>query len=202
MAKKKQPPPMLFGTESPSDWLRVSEHLIAAIASPHTPESLRLAIVGDVMADTIRYLESVEEGNAFISPPNDPNRPNLREPQWAIKYCGHFRQSYKGRELAALILLRRCAKVTQQGAMRLDDIAAFSAELMAVGTSDPRARSASNADNAKRPRKSEEARDSDAELVCEFDRLVREGHTPGEARGILTRRGSYGSKTTVWRKTT
>ena len=54
--------------------------------------------------------------------------------------------------------------------------------------------------NAKNPRPNARAIERD-DVLSEFHRLVREGHTEREARGILVQRGNMGSQTTIYRIT-
>lgn len=57
-----------------------------------------------------------------------------------------------------------------------------------------------NAENASMPRPNARAVDHD-EVLIEYRRLVREGHTSREARGILVKRGNMGSQATIYRVT-
>lgn len=57
-----------------------------------------------------------------------------------------------------------------------------------------------NSSNAKNPRPNARAIEREA-VLSEFHRLVREGHTEREARGILVQRGNMGSQTTIYRIT-
>lgn len=57
-----------------------------------------------------------------------------------------------------------------------------------------------NALNATSPRPNGRATDHD-DVLIEYQRLVREGHTEREARGILVQRGTMGSQSTIYRIT-
>lgn len=57
-----------------------------------------------------------------------------------------------------------------------------------------------NVVNASKPRPNARAIDHD-EVKLEYSRLVRDGHTEREARGILVQRGNMGSQTTIYRIT-
>ena len=57
-----------------------------------------------------------------------------------------------------------------------------------------------NAGNASMPRPNARAVDHD-DVLNEHRHLVREGHTEGEARGILLQRGNMGSQATIYRVT-
>lgn len=57
-----------------------------------------------------------------------------------------------------------------------------------------------NAGNASMPRPNARAVDHD-DVLNEYRHLVREGHTEGEARGILGQRGNMGSQATIYRVT-
>ena len=59
---------------------------------------------------------------------------------------------------------------------------------------------ARNAVNASMPRPNARAIDHD-EVRVEYRRLVQEGHTEREARGILVQRGNMGSQATIYRTT-
>ncbi len=57
-----------------------------------------------------------------------------------------------------------------------------------------------NSSNASMPRPNARSTDHN-EVKIEFNRLVREGHTEREARGILVDRGNMGSQSTIYRAT-
>lgn len=59
---------------------------------------------------------------------------------------------------------------------------------------------ARNAVNASLPRPNARAIDHD-EVRIEYRRLIQEGHTEREARGILVQRGNMGSQATIYRAT-
>lgn len=61
-------------------------------------------------------------------------------------------------------------------------------------------RRARNAVNASLPRPNARAVDHD-EVRIEYRRLIQEGHTEREARGILVQRGNMGSQATIYRVT-
>ena len=73
-------------------------------------------------------------------------------------------------------------------------------ELKTEIVSEAKRRSARNAGNASMPRHNARTVDHD-DLRNEYRRLVQEGHTNREARGILVQRGNMGSQATIHRIT-
>lgn len=127
----------------PKHWAAEAPDIAALISSMPWATDAVMAAVNQTLDYLIAHFESVEpelelithdDGfvERFINPPGDPQRPDLKNPDFGIPYCLYFKDVYQGRDLTALHLFQRCLHIVERGNLTDKDRICFPLDFQAM----------------------------------------------------------------------